>query len=454
MMKHTYRSVEVQLFDVAGLLRDLAPSSELVVAIDVAKNKMMAAIANAQGQILQMVKWQQPQQTSAFVAMVVALQTSGRKVEAVMEPTGTYGDPLRYQLQQRQIPVFLASSHFVRNMGLVYDGVPSKHDAKDAAVIARLHCQGSTKLWPVLDETRRTLRALVDEREIYSTPMRRTANQLEAVLSRHFPELLGILDIQQQRTAWALLIAFPSAAAMAASPQQVKELLRTVSRGRFSTLLIERVVAAAATTSGAIMSTGESRLVQRMASEMQRCVTQCDVVDAELTVLTAQPQWEPLRKLLGSVTLAVVVAYVGDPANYSSSAAFVKACGLNLREHSSGTKQGKLSLTKRGPSIVRKYLHLAGLRLIQRSSQMKHWYQHRRQFLAGNKMSAIVAVVRKLAAALVHVARGTAFDINKLVDTRGFPTLIAVEPAAPLLQPLAPANEFGTENIDGLQPLA
>ena len=91
MKKHTYRSVEVQLFDVASLLGQIAPTSKLVVAIDVAKNKMVAVIADAQGQILQTVKWQQPRQTQAFVTMVQALGAKGRCVEAVMEPTGTYG---------------------------------------------------------------------------------------------------------------------------------------------------------------------------------------------------------------------------------------------------------------------------------------------------------------------------------------------------------------------------
>jgi transposase len=420
MKKHTYRCVDVQLFDVAGLLQQLAPSSKLVVAIDVAKTKMVAVIADAQGQPLQTVKWQQPRQTPAFVALVQALGAGDRRVEAVMEPTGTYGDPLRDQLQRHGVPVFLASAHLVRNLGLVYDGVPSKHDAKDAAVLAWMHSQGKTKPWPVLDETRRTLRAVVDEREIYSTPLRRTANQLEAMLARHFPELLELLDVQQQRSVWALLQALPSPAAMVAAPAQVHQLLRTIGRGRLPTVG-ERVLAAAATTAGQPMTAGEARLVQRLAAELQRCAAQCALIDAELATLTDRPAWAGLRDVLGAVTLAVIIAYVGDPANYPSSAAFIKACGLNLREHSSGTKQGKLTLTKRGPSIVRKYLHLAGLRLIARSPQMKHWYQQRRQFIANHKLAAVVAVVRKLAAALVPLARGAAFDINRLIDTRHFP---------------------------------
>jgi transposase len=427
MMKHTYRSVEVQLFDLGEIVRAAAPGSRVTVAIDVAKTKMVAAIADDKGQIWQSVKWQQPAQTADFLSMVCALQAGGLQVETVMEPTGTYGDPLRYQLQQRNIPVFLASPHFVRNMGIVYDGVPSKHDAKDAAVLAWLHHQNKTKLWPVIDETRRTLRALVDERELYSTPLRRTANKLEALLSRHFPELLLILNVQQQRSAWALLAALPSPAAMAAAPKQTQQILRAVSRGRISPLVISRVTTAAARSAGSPMTAAESRLIQRLANEMQRCAVQCDTVDDEIVEATDLPKWAALRELLGPVTLAVVIAYVGDPANYPSSQAFLKACGYNLREHSSGTKQGKLSLTKRGPGIVRKYLHLAGLRLILRSPQMKHWYQLRRQYVAGNKMAAVIAVVRKLAAALVHVARGARFDIHKLINTRLFPSL-QIEP--------------------------
>jgi hypothetical protein len=48
----------------------------------------------------------------------------------------------------------------------------------------------------------------------------------------------------------------------------------------------------------------------------------------------------------------------------------------------------------------------------------KAWYEGRKCYAAGHKKKAAVAVMRKLAKALWHVARGSTFDPAKLYDLR------------------------------------
>ena len=144
----------------------MAGASKLAVAIDVAKTKMMAGFGREDGGIVRLVKWQNPLQTRAFVELVVQ---TGRAlavpIEALMEPTGNYGDPLRVLLLGHGAPVFMLSPKRVHDAAEVFDGVPSMHDAKACVVIGRLHQQAVSRKYAEPSQLRVQRRALVDQRE-------------------------------------------------------------------------------------------------------------------------------------------------------------------------------------------------------------------------------------------------------------------------------------------------
>jgi len=108
----------------------LAGATKLVVAIDVAKTKMMAGFGRDDGSIARLVRFESPTQTRAFVDLVVETGRGlGVPVEALMEPTGTYGEGLRALLITRGVSVFMLSPKRVHDAREVFDGVPSLHDA-------------------------------------------------------------------------------------------------------------------------------------------------------------------------------------------------------------------------------------------------------------------------------------------------------------------------------------
>jgi hypothetical protein len=51
----------------------------------------------------------------------------------------------------------------------------------------------------------------------------------------------------------------------------------------------------------------------------------------------------------------------------------LEALGLNLKELSSGKRQGELTITKRGPSLARKLLYYWALRGVQQPA-LRGWY--------------------------------------------------------------------------------
>jgi transposase len=121
-----------------------------------------------------------------------------------------------------------------------------------------------------------------------------------------------------------------------------------------------------------------------------------------------------LTCVIGLITTAVLLSCRLDPRNFINARSFQKALGLNLKEKSSGRDIGRLKITKRGCSIVRRYLYFAALRLINNDPVVKAWYQQKVDARAKNK--TIIALMRKLAKALWYVARGERFDATKLLS--------------------------------------
>jgi transposase len=188
---------------------------------------------------------------------------------------------------------------------------------------------------------------------------------------------------------------------------------------KFSAEQIEKVIEFSRDSLGVPATEQQAELVRTIAREALDCRARLKELEDRMRKLCEQS--DPCARVASAIGPAAAVAIfadLGDPTAYTSAAAFVKACGLNLRERSSGTHQGQLHITKRGPGRVRRYLFLAAMRMILSSPLVRRWYERRGAYREGIKHKAIVAIMRKLARAMVHVARGSAFDINKLFDVR------------------------------------
>lgn len=420
--KIQYRAVDVHQLSLQSVLERFDDNARIVVGVDVAKRKFLAALCDSQGDPQLIVRFEHPAQTADFADLLAGMCTPHRTVEVVMEPTGTYGDPLRYQLGKRSIPVFRMNNEIVHDAAKLYDGAASKHDAKDACVLAWEHAHRPKRSarWHELSEDRRSIRALTTQRELFDDPLRRLVTQMEPLMARHFPELEKFFDLSRRKTPYRLLEAFGSPAAMLqVGTEQVTQCLRKAARRPPDADLVQALLKAARTTSGIALVANELQLVRMMSTEILRLMGMRDEVDARIEKAGAEVQpVQALRPCLGPVTAAVVYAYLGAPNDYASAAALEKAAGLNLIERSSGDNDGTKHLSKRGPGIVRKYLFLAAMRLIQTDPVVKAWYQNRRSFKAEQKAKALIAVERKLCRALFHVAAGNPFDATKLFDTR------------------------------------
>jgi transposase len=415
--KRTYKSIDVERVSIPKLLSLIAGT--IVVAIDVAKEAMVVGFADAVGKTHELVRFSHPRQTMLFIELLVRLRDEGREVQVAMEPTGVYGNSLRFQLRARDFSVFQVDPKRAHDVATVLDGTKSHHDPKSCTLIAFLHAHGISQPWRERTADERRARILLKEHHMYAAPEMALYNELEAMTSASWPELNQQMD-HDLRWPLELLARFPGPRAVREAPAvEVKEHLRKVSRGMLSDDQIASVLRTAKSTAGETLEAEEEAFLSKLCRSVLELREKLKEVTARMSAMTElNAELRSVRAVIGPAATLALLALVGSPSSYGSAGALEKACGLNLKERSSGTKRGKLSITKRGPARVRQLLYLAALRLVREDELARAWYQQRSAYKGRVKVKAVVAVMRKLLRAVFHVARGEEFDSAKLFDAR------------------------------------
>lgn len=419
MKKHTYRTVGLQDVRVAEILPLL--SEGCLVAIDVAKQRIVVALATSTGDVVKLFRFEHPTETRSFLELVTMLASSvgpGR-LKIAMEPTGTYGDALRYQLGTAlRLPVIMLSPKRTHDSQAIFDGVSSLHDPKSAVLIAKLCAMQLGNEWQAPEPWRMQLRALVERRRHQREFEERCQGRLEALLARHWPEFGRWLDAREQKSALELLIEFGGPAEVHERKQEARAFLHRASRGRFSAELCDGVVSEAGATLGQPMLSEEREHLSALAREARKALQDAEMLEEKMHELgRSSSAFVALEQWMGTWTAAVLVTLC-NPSQYASASQLEKACGLNVREKSSGEHKGRLSITKRGPGLVRQVLYLFALRAIQQRPAVRAWYERRQGYTSESKKRAVIAVMRKLIRAAFHVAKSEPFEEAKLFDLR------------------------------------
>lgn len=414
MNKVNYKAIDVNKLD-WHLMQKKFCNHAVLFSIDVAKTAFVGLLMNKEQDAVQLIKWTHPQDTGALLEQLCGLGSAS--LEAIMEPTGTYGDALRRQLTQRSIPVYRVNPKHTHDQAESFDGVPGSHDAKAAYIIADLHQRGRSELWQETPTEQRELRGLVNEMEIHQRLHRANLNRLSALLVRHWPELESVIDLGTV-SALSLLSQYGAPSQVTQDITQAHKLLRQAGGPGLKATKREAILAAAQNTPGMPCTPEERHYIQELASDLLRTRHAGAAVEKRMTqVMAEHEELTNVVQLCGKVTGTVLIAILGDLRDYPNAQSLVKAAGLNLKEHSSGRHKGRLSITKRGSGKIRFYLYWLVLRLIQHDAPIKAWYERKVTRDGGRgKGRAIVAIMRKLLKALWHVAQGQVFDSRKLFN--------------------------------------
>jgi len=261
MKKRIYKATNIKKVDVDKIRNQLG--DRVVFGCDAAKEGWYAALMASDGEVVRTVRWNLLEDHSAVMSFLEGLRASGIAVEVAMEPTGTYADPVVYQLQQSGIPVYRVSPKHSHDYSEIYDGVPSSHDGKSSAVVAKLHLEKKSRLWPTKSDVRRRLRVMATRRDWTGEEIKRYQNRLEANWSRHWPEALKLLPLDTVSIR-VLAEKFGDPAAVASNEREARETLRTASCGHVRSDRVDAIIASAKHTIGVPMIEAERALVQQI----------------------------------------------------------------------------------------------------------------------------------------------------------------------------------------------
>lgn len=424
MKKRVYQAVTIKKINIEKLL-GFTSEKRIVFSVDAAKEDFFGALLTEEKVVLQTIKWRSPDNVKQILDLLEGLKA--KRLEVVLEPTGTYGDAFREQAQKRGFPIYLMSPKRVHDAREIFDGVPSSHDAKAASIIGKLHLDGLSKLWPEKSEKQRQLSAALSMADIYHRQYHDNLNRLEAQLAKVWPELPKILPLTSASLP-ALLMTYGSPYKAAANGKTVRALLKKASNSALPHSKIEKVIESAANTIGVAMISEEDEAIRRLAEEIDRNRLALRESRKKVErIMSSADLPDGIREMsaaAGAITTATLLCKLGEPTSYDSAGAWLKAAGLNLKERSSGMYKGVLKITKRGPGSVRRYLYMMALRYINSDGVIKRWYAKKVKRDGGKKRKAIVSLMRKLLSGLWRVGRdGVAFDSDKLFDKAKLPAV-------------------------------
>jgi transposase len=413
MRSKAYRGVGVKEVDAARLAAQ-RPGEEATVGFDVAKKELFAVVRWRDGRFERPWRVANPGEIGLAVEKLKTL-ASGRQLRIALEPSGTYGDALRQALHDAGLEALRISPKAAKDYAEVFDGVPSQHDGKDAAVVAELAALGKGRVWPfaAADAWEEELGYWVDGLDAQRRISDLWLGRVEGLLARHWPEATRVLKITSG-TLLRVLARYGGPAGVAADGDAASRLQRwggtllTVAKR-------EALLHSAATTRGIRQGEWQQR-------ELRDCAHQ--VLEARRQVRDSQRQLRRLAAshavlqaqgtVVGVPTACVLWVNVGDPRRFDSGPCYRKAMGLNLVERSSGEEKGRLHISKRGSARARQWLYFAALRAVQQAG-VRRWYEAKKARDGDEAMRALVAVMRKLALALYHVgARQARFDSRRL----------------------------------------
>lgn len=330
-------------------------------------------------------------------------QASGFVV--AMEPTNYFWKTLACYLEDHQVPYRLVNPYTVKKHREGDNLDRSKDDPRDGwqiAELARIGKYTETRLQTGAYEEVRQMITLYHQTQ---AAIWREKQIIWGLVGQIFPELLEEFKDLSGETVDAML----SCCAAAATIRQLSEdaflqQVREAFRGR--RLMVKRLRAVYQRASTSIGLREGLQAIQTSlhmhVSRLQLLLQQQNEIVAALSVrLETIPESRYLLSIpaIGPVSVALLLAEVGDPKRYRSGAQWVKLAGTQPVPNTSGKKQRSLTpMSKQGRPGLRYVLYFAVLRLIQTDAHFQQLYQHlqRRKTNPLTKMQALGVLMNKL----------------------------------------------------------
>lgn len=326
------------------------------------------------------------------------------------ESTGPYMDPLAHFLRNKKgVRLVQVNPMHTKRLKELQGNSPLKTDRKDPKVIADIIELGHALTVVIPEGAAAELRRLTQARERTMTSRTRLLNQLQSLLVISFPEFLQVMKDVSSASAQHLLQNHPTAQDIVAlGESDLAAVLRKVSRGKLGEDRARALFEAANESVG--VREGRSSMLLEIKMMLDTIKSYDKFIDQVETEMEQHLDLIPYSRLIlsikgiGPVTAAGLIGEVGDFTKFRTISEILKLAGLDLYEVSSGKHRGKLRISKRGRSLMRKLLYFASLSAVRKGGVMHAWYQSALG-RGMKKTKALVAVSRKLLGIIFALVR-------------------------------------------------
>lgn len=399
----------------------------LVVGIDIAKQTHYACFVDDRGRVLQksFPVYQSHNGFEYLYQHVLIAMKENKKTKVIVgiEPTGHYWFNLAYFLEERGIPLVVTNPMHVKRSKELDDNLQTKHDRKDALVIARLVKDGRFSYPRILKGMEAELRAGSTFRSKMTEELGSIKNMIIRWLDRYFPEFVQVFPSFGKMALAALeCTPFPSDLHQK-QPDEILSLYRNVEGLKSpqrpkATRLIEVAENSIGVTEGLEMARIEITTLVRRYHQLEKDIENITERLVELVKTSVEYEWLSTVPGLGDTTIVDLLAEIGSFSHYEDPRQLIKLAGLTLRENSSGLHKGQKRISKRGRRKLRALLFRVMMPMILHNPAFKklHEYYTNRQINPLRKKQSIVVLCGKLLKVLHGIStKHKVFDAQRMM---------------------------------------
>jgi transposase len=311
VIRRAYKRVKVNCVEQSALTAIAQVQKSAILGLDVAKGEIVACLRWKNGEFERPWSVINPSEIKLLVELSLSLIGAGLDLKVAMESTGTYGDAVRYALTAVKIPVLRVSGKSVSDYKEIFDGVPSQHDGKDAAMIAELCSLGKATDWPftMASEFQAEVSLVVRRMDSFNGEFVQWQGRLEGVLARSWPELGSQLK-PRNITTMKLLLEYGSPSAVGKCEDVAAKLLAW-GRGKLTEARIESIIGSAQSTAGIPMNIQEVKWLQEICQRALNAKREVEHCEKQLKKQFGNDSfWSSYVETVGAGTLGAILTSV------------------------------------------------------------------------------------------------------------------------------------------------
>jgi len=367
--------------------------------IDVAKRKHVACIINSEGEFVARSQ-SFNNDAEGFRQILARLEEAGgpKRVIVAMEATGHYWYSLHDFLVRQGYSVAVLNP--IQTAQQAKKGIrKSKTDKIDARHIATLLKNGEQRAALVPGELAMSCRQLTRLRYTQVRQGAKLKQLLWARLHPVWPEYEGLFATPFGKTGRKLLLTAPTPAdVLALNPEQLTELVRKASRGKFGPAKVEQIRQAATRSVGTRRGCeGAAICIRSILTQIEALAPIREQLEAEIATLAERIPAYVLTLPGADALQAVSLFGETDPIEtFRRPEQLVAFAGLDPTVFQTGQYDApRRGISKRGSPFLRRTLWGMALRSLQQEGDLRdYWLRKRRE--GTHHLTAVTAVAAKI----------------------------------------------------------